>query len=127
MSIEGPLILCVEDDESTCELISVWLGMNGYRVTSAGTVAEGLRLARERRFSLYLLDTQLPDGTGDELCEEIRRFDPDTPVIIHTADAREATKARLLETCAQAFVTKPSDPHELSETVDELIQAAGAD
>ncbi|HZS03400.1 MAG TPA: response regulator [Blastocatellia bacterium] len=119
-------ILCVEDHKDTCELVSLCLEMNGYRVTAAGTMAEALRLAKSTRFDLYLLDTRLPDGTGDELCEQIREFDPDTPVVIHTGDAREETRARLLGTCAQAFVTKPSDPEVLTETVTELIEAPGA-
>ncbi len=126
MSDSRKHILCVEDHPDTCELISLYLGMAGYQVTTAGTVAEALRRAQSTCFDLYLLDTTLPDGTGDELCEKIREFDPDTPVVMHTGDARDETRLRLLETCAQAFVTKPSDPEILTETITELIEAAGA-
>ncbi|HZS04034.1 MAG TPA: response regulator [Blastocatellia bacterium] len=126
MSVTGRHVLCVEDHQDTSDLVSLWLGMNGYRVTTAGTVAEALRLARSNSFDLYLLDSRLPDGTGEELCGKIREFDPDTPVVMHTGDGCEETRLRLLDSCAQAFVTKPSDPEVLTETVTELIEAAAS-
>ena len=122
MSTPGWRVLCVEDHQDTSELISVLLGMRGYQVTAAGTLAEGLRLAKSEQFDLYLLDERLPDGTGEELCGKIREFDPDTPIVIHSADARETTRKRLLSTCAQAFVTKPSDLDILSRIIAELLE-----
>ncbi|HZS09045.1 MAG TPA: response regulator [Blastocatellia bacterium] len=118
MSILGRHILCVDDNRETCDLLTLWLEkVEGCYLTVAETVAEGLQLAKSTRFDLYLVDEWLPDGTGEELCMKLREFDATTPIVIHSADARAATKERLLSTCAQAFVTKPGDLDVLSRTI----------
>src|SRR5262245_18707769 len=86
-SAERKRILYVEDDEDQFELVS--LTLTGYRLIWARDFAEGLRLARQRYFDLYILDNWLPDGTGVELCRLIREFDPHTPVIFLSAAAYE--------------------------------------
>ena len=80
-------ILCVEDDEDSSGLMTTLFELLNYQVVIASTSAEALRLSQSERFDLYLLDSWLPDGTGIQLCEQIRSLDPVTPILFLSADA----------------------------------------
>ncbi len=77
--------LLVEDHQDTCELMITFLEQFKYEVWPACTVADGLRLARSERFDLCVLDERLPDGTGAELCQQLRQFHPRTPILFLSA------------------------------------------
>ena len=80
-------ILLVEDREDHFELLAI--NLEEYRIVRARNFAEGLRFATEKYFDLYILDNWLPDGTGLELCQLIRKFDPHTPILFCSAVAYE--------------------------------------
>jgi CheY-like chemotaxis protein/GGDEF domain-containing protein len=83
-----PLILIANDQEWTGRAIESILGANGYRVVHAYTARDALALAAETRPDLVLLDQQLPDLPGTEVCRQLRadpRFGPSLPIIITTA------------------------------------------
>src|SRR5436190_24333849 len=75
-------ILCVEDDLDSCDMLRVLL--HQYEVVTANTVGEGLKAARTERFDLYLLDSTYPDGSGVEVCRQLRLFDAETPVVFNS-------------------------------------------
>ncbi|HVG18772.1 MAG TPA: response regulator [Blastocatellia bacterium] len=81
-------ILCVDDDADTCEMLSFFLEQAGYKVVADAAAADGLKLAMKGKFDLCLLDLRLSDGTGIELCEQIRAFDSSTPVVVCSGDVR---------------------------------------
>jgi len=101
-----PRILFVDDHEDTRTLIISLLAYWGYEAQAAGSVDEGLRLAREGGFNLYLLDSRFGDLSGAELCEAIREFDPFTPIVFYSGDHPSRLK-EALECNAQGFVMKP--------------------
>ena len=113
-------ILCIEDDADTCELLVTWLGLYNCSVTSACTMARGLKLAQEEAFDLYLIDSRLPDGTGVEACNRIRAFDSQTPILFWSGDDDHASVAGV-----QAFVAKPIDPDPFMRTLEELLSIQG--
>jgi len=76
-------LLCVDDHEDTCALVSSILG--DYDVTAEYSKAGGLRQAATEKFDVILLDYYLPDGSGLELCVLIRGFDPHTPILLVTS------------------------------------------
>ncbi len=119
---EGRLILFVEDDEDAQEIMTLIL--TGYGFVIARNFTEGLRLAQQRYFDLYILDNWLPDGTGVELCRRIREFDPHTPVLFHSAAAYEYDVQDALSAGAQLYLTKPSSLNELERAVVQLISDA---
>jgi len=121
MKAPSKRILCVDDDQDTCEMLSTVLGMAGYEVTTISTAAEGAALAARRSFDLYLIDLWLSDGRGEELCQKIREFDPQTPIVIYSADARLSTKERLLAQYAQAYLVKPVGLDELEDTIAQHL------
>jgi CheY-like chemotaxis protein len=76
-------VLCVDDNTDTCALVTETL--KGWNVASEYSRAEGLRRATSEKFDLILLDYHLPDGTGLDLCRQIRLFDVGTPILVFTA------------------------------------------
>ena len=124
--IPGPnkkRILLVDDDDDTCELIAFCLPQ--FEIVTADSVAEGLLLAQSLRFELYLLDNWLPDGTGIELCRQIRQFDPYKPVIFYSAVANESAIQHALLAGAQAYVVKPESIETLERVILQAFTAAG--
>jgi len=75
-------VLCVDDSPDTCELVAVTL--KAWDVAAEHSMAEGLRRATGEAFDLILLDYHLPDGTGLDLCRQIRLFDVTTPIVMVT-------------------------------------------
>jgi CheY-like chemotaxis protein len=101
-----PRILSVDDHEDTLLLLETMLAARGYEVRGASSVTEGLRLAKDEEFDLFLLDFKFGDGTGKELCERIRGFDAETPILFFSA-SHPALQREALACGAQGFVTKP--------------------
>jgi CheY-like chemotaxis protein len=114
-------ILCVDDDEDTCTMLSVFLGQAGFEVVSAQSSVQALTLAHEEKFDLYLLDLWLKgEDEKVELFRRIRQFDGETPIVIYSADARQTTQNSLSEADVQAFLTKPKGLDNLVQTIKQL-------
>src|ERR1044071_5511992 len=103
----SPVILCVEDDLDTQEMLRVLLSDRGYKFEVAGTCADALRLMGEKKIALLALDNSLPDGTGVELCKQVRKFDKKLPIIFVSGSAHDDERQEALESGANAFLTKP--------------------
>jgi two-component system, OmpR family, KDP operon response regulator KdpE len=101
-----PRILYVDDHADTRFLLAALLGASGYDLTTAATADEGLRLARTKAFDLFLFDYKFGDGTGRELCERVRQFDPSTPILFFSG-SHPALQQEALSCGAQGFVLKP--------------------
>jgi Response regulators consisting of a CheY-like receiver domain and a winged-helix DNA-binding domain len=115
-------ILFVEDNLDTQEIVSMFLQIEGYRVTSAHTAAEALRLVRTQAFDLYLLDNRLPDESGIALCQQLRESDPHTPIIFYSALAYETDKQQALAAGAQGYLTKPCNLTELEQVISAFLE-----
>jgi CheY-like chemotaxis protein len=113
-------ILCVDDEEDTCNMLVALLGRENYEVTAVKTVSEALELARAESFNLYILDEWFPREAGLGLCRKIREFDPHTPIIFYSGAAFDSDKEEALYAGAQAFVAKPYI-EELLSTVHRLL------
>lgn len=101
-----PRILFVEDHDDTRHMVKAMLGNRGYHVETADTLNDGLALARKEDFDLFLLDYQLEDGNGKELCQRIRQFDSDTPILFFSA-SHPRIQEDAMECGAQGYVLKP--------------------
>ena len=82
-------ILIVEDDSFLNKMLAYNLTADGYGVTSALNARTAAEAIRQREFNLVLLDINLPDGNGFELCKLIKPQHPDTIVIFLTANDME--------------------------------------
>ena len=114
-------VLYVEDHEDTRELVTLVLSERSYRVTTGATIVEALKLVREHHFDLYMLDSWLPDGSGTELCKQLREFDKDTPIMFLSGVAYEADKQTAINSGAQGYLIKPVDLEVLCSEVSKLI------
>jgi CheY-like chemotaxis protein len=117
-----PRILFVEDHDDTRSMIRLLLGHEGYQIETAESVREGLELARNKAFDLFLLDYQLNDGNGKELCEKIREFDAKTPILFFSA-SHPKVQEDAVECGAQGFILKP-DIDALHGEIERALKAA---
>ena len=118
-----PRVLYIEDHEDTRELVTLVLEQRSYEVVTGTTIETGIALAGSQHFDLYLLDSWLPDGSGLDLCRQIREFDKATPILFYSAAAYEIDKDQALNCGAQAYLIKPSNPSELCKLVTSLIES----
>jgi DNA-binding response OmpR family regulator len=116
-------VLYVEDHEDTRELVTLVLEQKSFEVVTGGTIASGVALAGSEQFDLYLLDSWLPDGSGLDLCKQIRTFDKSTPILFYSAAAYEIDRDQAIKSGAQAYLVKPSHPSELCRVVETLIES----
>ena len=118
-------ILCVEDQE-TCEVLDLLLSYSDYDyvLRTATTAAEGLQLAQHEHFDLCLLDLRLPDGSGLELCRQIRSLHPHTPILFYSTIAYEAYRQEALHAGAQEYLVKPQSMSALIELIARLFGQA---
>jgi two-component system, OmpR family, response regulator len=123
MGDASSLILCVEDDPDTQEMLGILIEGRGYRSRAVSTCGEALRLIRENNISALLLDNLLPDGTGIELCRQVRQFNKNLPIIFLSGSAHEGERELALEAGANAFLTKPFSLDELYSILDVFCPA----
>lgn len=89
--------------------MTILLERAGFRVTTASSGADCLKLARGERFDLYLLDHSFPDASGVTVCEELRKFDAETPILFYSGRAMPQEKEAAIRAGAQDYLIKPQD------------------
>ncbi len=117
------VILIVEDNEKNMKLVRDVLQFKGYQTLEATTGAEGLRLAREGRPDLVLMDIQLPDIDGITALARLRA-DPQTqkiPVVAVSASVMPDEQQRIVASGFDAFITKPINVKSFIETVERFV------
>ena len=117
MSESARQILIVDGDPATRRELRTACEQDGYQVIEAETGAEGLRLISSAHPSLVLLEVTLPDGSGFDVCRELRRSDPSAPVIMMSNRSDEIDVVVALEIGADDYVTKPLRLRELAARV----------
>lgn len=117
---ERKRILCVDDDADSLEMLCTVL--NNYETVAASNIRDALRVASSERFDLYLLDNRYRDGTGVELCLQLRAFDQHTPVLFHSGLDTESAIREAMDAGAQAYMVKPTSIDELEQRIEQLIQ-----
>ncbi|EJT6153055.1 response regulator transcription factor [Clostridium perfringens] len=117
-------VLIVDDEEHIRELIKFNLKKEGYDTEVAVNGTEALKIIREIKFDLILLDLMLPEIDGLEVCKEIRRNEEtsDIPVMMITAKGEEFDKVLGLELGADDYITKPFSIRELMARVKALLR-----
>lgn len=107
-------ILIVDDEADLLKMVTSILKQDGFRaIRTAGTVSEALKLCREWKPELAILDVMLPDGNGFSLFEQMRTF-TEVPVLFLTARGEDEDRLRGLGLGADDYMVKPFLPKELS-------------
>lgn len=117
----GPLILLVEDDESTRTALQTDLVARGYRVDDAADGTRALERWDAHRPDIVLLDLGLPDMDGTRIVRRIRH-EAQTPILVLSARDAEPTKVEALELGADDYVTKPFGTAELAARLRALLR-----
>jgi two-component system, OmpR family, phosphate regulon response regulator PhoB len=120
-------ILVIEDEADLRQVLDYNLRQAGHDVTAVALGQDGLRLAREHRPDLLLLDLMLPDLAGTEVCKALKR-DPttrDIPVLMLTAKGEEIDRVLGFELGAEDYVVKPFSVRELLLRIQALLARRG--
>jgi two-component system response regulator RegX3 len=118
-------VLLVEDEESITAPLAEALGREGFETEVAGTVGDSLELVKRVRPDLVLLDVMLPDGSGFDVCRELRRTSQ-VPIIMLTARGEEADRIVGLELGADDYVVKPFSAREVVARIRAVLRRADA-
>jgi len=127
MSAQGTqTVLVVEDESSIASFVSLYLKNAGYVVRTAPSGSEALAQAGKGDNSLIILDLNLPDIDGIEVCRRIRKSS-DVPILMLTARDEDVDKIIGLEVGADDYLTKPFNPRELVARVKSILRRATPD
>jgi two-component system phosphate regulon response regulator PhoB len=122
-------ILVIEDEADIQEVLDYNLRQGGHKVTVASTGRDGLRLARESKPDLVLLDRMLPDLAGTDVCRALKQ-DPnlrDAHVVFLTAKGEEIDRVVGFELGADDYVVKPFSVRELMLRISAILRRTPAE
>lgn len=114
-------ILLVEDDVTLSYGMEFSLKNEGFEVTPVTTLSRGREAFKTNEFSLILLDLQLPDGSGYDLCKEVRETS-DIPIIFLTAHDEEVNVVLGLDLGGDDYITKPFRIRELISRIKAILR-----
>lgn len=119
--MSGNKMLIIEDDADLREGLAYSFTGDGYKVTCAGTQQEGLREIEKGCYDIVLLDCNLPDGTGFELCKNVRAYS-NVPMIMLTARDTEMDEIKALELGVNDYLSKPFSLGVLKARMKRILQ-----
>lgn len=120
-----PLVLILEDEASVATMLEDALKDEGYDVVKAGTAAEFRRTIASREIDMFLMDVNIPDGSGLNLVKEIRKVS-DVGIILLTGRADEMDKVVGLEIGADDYIAKPVRLRELRARINAVYRRTQA-
>jgi len=125
MSEQHPHILVVDDDARLRDLLTRYLGEQGFEVKSAADGQQMDKLRSREHFSLIVLDLMMPGEDGLSICRRLRGTGDLTPVIMLTAKGDEVDRIVGLEMGADDYLPKPFNPRELLARIHAVLRRQG--
>ncbi|WP_102050900.1 response regulator transcription factor [Pygmaiobacter massiliensis] len=114
-------ILVAEDDEDIVELLTLYLSNEGYEILSANNGEDALRIAKETKVDLAVLDIMMPKMNGYELTKKLREVS-NLPILILSAKNQDSDKILGLGLGADDYLTKPFNPLEIIARVKAALR-----
>jgi two-component system, OmpR family, KDP operon response regulator KdpE len=121
--MSGARVLVVDDEPQILRALQLKLRTAGYAVETAATAAEALMKAAMRPPEAIILDLLLPDGSGTEVCRELRTWST-VPIVVLSAVGEESEKIAALDAGADDYVTKPFSGDELLARLRAALRRA---
>jgi two-component system KDP operon response regulator KdpE len=118
---DSPRVLVVDDEPQIVRGLRVVLRNAGFQVDSAGTKEEALDALAHRPPDAVLLDLVLPDGSGVDVCKQVREWSH-VPIVVVSAIGDEREKVRALDAGADDYVTKPFGSQELTARLRAVLR-----
>ncbi len=122
---EEKQIFIVEDNEKNLELFKAVLGtIPNINISTSITGKEGLQYLKTNYLDIIILDIQLPDMNGIDICKELRKLDKykKTPILAVTSFAMKGDKERILEAGFNDYIPKPLQIKEFRESVIKYLE-----
>lgn len=125
MVTSSPLVLVVDDEIHMCHVLRRILEKEGYKVITAPDGEKALRLTKEKKPDVILLDLMMPGINGREVCQRVREFSTKTQIIYFTAKVEpDPLKLRELRSEADAFIAKPATSKQILSKVSSVLPGA---
>jgi two-component system KDP operon response regulator KdpE len=118
---DHPRVLVCDDEPQILRALKVLLRDGGYEIETAETAEEALDRAALRRPDAAIIDLVLPDGSGTDVCRQLRRWSA-MPIIVLSAVGDEDAKVEALAAGADDYVTKPFGPRELLARLEAVLR-----
>ncbi|OPL15626.1 MAG: Fis family transcriptional regulator [delta proteobacterium ML8_D] len=115
-------ILIVDDEKNYLVILEALLAPEGYEVITEHNPINALRLIKETDFDLVITDMKMPKMDGIELLDEVKKIDPEVPVIIMTAYGTIEMAVEAMKKRAYDYITKPFRNEELKQTVKKALE-----
>jgi len=119
-------VLIIEDDDVLSSALLSWFEAQGHRCENSTSGADGLQLLLCSGFDLALVDWQLPELSGPELCKQYRQRGGKTPILMMTQKSEVSEKEEGLDSGADDYLPKPFDMRELGARVRALLRRSTA-
>lgn len=120
-------ILIIEDDAAILEGLTESFALEQYDVRTATDGIEGFELARQGDIDLIILDLMLPGKSGESICQDLRKSNIATPIIMLTSKSDEIDRVLGLEYGADDYVTKPFSVRELLARVKAVLRRSSGE
>jgi DNA-binding NtrC family response regulator len=118
-------ILVVDDEQDNCDYLKLVLTREGYEVVTTTDPTQTVDILRGSDFHLVILDMMMPQMSGTEVLDQIRKFDTDIAVIVATAYPTVDTAVASLKAQASDYVKKPMEPEQFITAVRNALQKKG--
>jgi DNA-binding response OmpR family regulator len=118
-------LLLVEDDIDLQKVLAQYLELSGFHVHTANHGKHGLQIFKDRHIDLCILDVMMPVMDGFALAAEIRKLDPDMPVVFLTAKNQKEDRLKGLKIGADDYITKPFEAEELVLRIHNILKRVG--
>ncbi len=122
MSTQAPQILVADDDSEIRKLLARYMREQGFRVLLASSCMEVGEKIALHQLDLIILDVMLPDGSGLDLCRDLRAARSNIPIILLTALQEDVDRIIGLEIGADDYLGKPFNPRELAARVRAVLR-----
>lgn len=119
-------VLLVEDNEDTADALSELLSLQGHSVRLARTVAEAVRVATSEGFDILVSDWGLPDGSGADAVDQIRRAGKDVRAIALSGHGMEADRQRSARAGFSEHLVKPVTARDLQAAIQRVAHRSTA-
>lgn len=115
-------ILIVDDEETQKNILSGYLQKKGFKVYSASSGNEGIDAAKKNLIDIIFSDYKMPDKTGLEVLEEVKRLNPEISFVILTAYGTVENAVKAMNLGAYDYISKPVDLDELDLLIERIIE-----
>ena len=115
-------VLVVDDEKSMCDLLSIVLKKDGYRVKVAQDGFSAAKLIRENDFDVVITDIQMPRSNGLDVLDAVNKMRPHTPVVMMTAYATAETAVEAMKKGAYDYISKPFNIEDVQLIVKNAVE-----